>query len=266
VSISSRRRESFDAAADLYSLARPPYPESLVDDLFELTGMSPGDRVLEIGPGTGQLSISLAGRGVSLVAVELGSRLATILQEALAPFPRATVIRADFDDWKMPAEPFKVIVAATSFHWLDPATRVERCVSALEPGGTLAIVETHWGAGAPDDAFTKASQKCYARWYAKRGSHYAPRTPASPPQHKGELEASGLLTSILHRTYLAEREHTANTYCDLVSTFSEFRALPPSDRQGFLSCIAALINERFAGRLVRRDVHDLMLGRRAPIA
>src|SRR5438874_7339852 len=119
-----RRRESFDEVAELYDKARPGYPQRLVDDLVALTSLDKGRRVLEIGPGTGQLTVPLAERGVSLVAVELGSNLAEIARRKLAPFEHAEVVIADFDDWNLPSEPFDLVVAATAFHWLDPARRV----------------------------------------------------------------------------------------------------------------------------------------------
>lgn len=49
-------RDTFDEAADLYDRARPRYPQALVDDLVRAAGLGPGSRVLEIGPGTGQLT------------------------------------------------------------------------------------------------------------------------------------------------------------------------------------------------------------------
>jgi SAM-dependent methyltransferase len=44
---------TFDSAADLYEAARPSYPDELYDDLVELAGLVPGDRLLEIGCATG---------------------------------------------------------------------------------------------------------------------------------------------------------------------------------------------------------------------
>jgi hypothetical protein len=48
-----RLRATFDSVADRYEAARPSYPESLCDDLVALAGLSPGDRLLEIGCATG---------------------------------------------------------------------------------------------------------------------------------------------------------------------------------------------------------------------
>ena len=60
-----RLRATFDEAAELYDRARPGYPERLYDDLFALSGLSPGDRVVEIGPGTGQATAPMLKRGWS---------------------------------------------------------------------------------------------------------------------------------------------------------------------------------------------------------
>ncbi|MFA9479239.1 16S rRNA (adenine(1518)-N(6)/adenine(1519)-N(6))-dimethyltransferase RsmA [Phycisphaerales bacterium AB-hyl4] len=58
--------------------------------------LSPGDRVLEVGPGTGTLSEALLEAGAHLVAVELDTDLEPILRERLAPFgDRAHLVVGD---------------------------------------------------------------------------------------------------------------------------------------------------------------------------
>ena len=59
----------------------------------------------------------------------------------------------------MPPEPFDVVLAATAFHWIDPAVRVVKAAEALRPGGALATVATHV-AGGRDDAFFAEVQAC----------------------------------------------------------------------------------------------------------
>jgi protein-L-isoaspartate O-methyltransferase len=79
-----RRRESFDDVASLYAVARPGYPATLVSDLVQLGLNENVQRVLEIGPGTGQFTVPLAEAGFSVLAVELGRRLAQLLERKLA--------------------------------------------------------------------------------------------------------------------------------------------------------------------------------------
>jgi hypothetical protein len=46
-------RAGFDQAAEDYHRTRPVCPSQVFDDLVRLTGLAPGDRVAEIGCGTG---------------------------------------------------------------------------------------------------------------------------------------------------------------------------------------------------------------------
>jgi len=71
-----RLRAGFDRAAEDYQRTRPVCPPQLFDDLVRLAGLEAGDRVIEIGCGTGQATVPLAGRGLAVTAVELGPELA----------------------------------------------------------------------------------------------------------------------------------------------------------------------------------------------
>jgi len=259
---SIRRRESFDEVAELYDRARPTYPPCLVEDLLALSGLEPGNRALEIGPGTGQLTVPLAERGLAITAVEVGANLARVTRQKVERFERAQVIHADFEQWPLPLEPFDLVVAATAFHWLDPEIGLPRCASALRPGGWLAIIDTHWGVRVPGDSFAHASQECYARWDPNHDPEFRPPGPEALPENREDLATATDFTSVLHRRYNCERGYDAVSYCDLLGTFSDIRAMEETSRIGFLGCVSELIETQFGGRIVRHDVHDLWLAQK----
>ncbi len=70
-------RMTFDSAADLYQLARPEYPEALCEALMAATGLTVGDRLLEIGCATGKATLPLARQGFRMTCVEPGPALAS---------------------------------------------------------------------------------------------------------------------------------------------------------------------------------------------
>jgi len=71
-------RPLFDAVADDYDRFRPGYPASLVDEACSIAGLRPGSRVLEVGCGTGQLTVALAERGLRMDAIDPGPRIIEI--------------------------------------------------------------------------------------------------------------------------------------------------------------------------------------------
>lgn len=254
-----RRRESFNEVAELYDAARPTYPVELIDDVVNLTNLGSGSRVLEIGCGTGQMTLPLAERGAHITCVELGANLAPLARRKLARFDNVEVVVADFDEWTLPESPFDLVVSATSFHWLNPVIRMQKCSAALRPGGVLAIVETHWGVGPRRDEFSQRVQTCYARWDPNHDPGFLPPTWDTLPKAHDELDKSGQFESIKLRRFRIERTYNATGYCDLIRTFSDVRALDEPAREGLLGCIATLIDSQFGGALVRNDSYSLWL-------
>jgi len=252
-----RLRATFDQAAELYDRVRPGYPPALFDDLAGLAGMGPGSRVLEIGPGTGQATVPLAERGCRVVAVELGADLAAVVRRNLARFPAVEVVAAAFEDWPLPSEPFDLVLAATSFHWLDPAVRVVKAADALRPGGTLATVATHHVAGG-DESFFAEAQACYIRWDPATPPDGAPlRAAADIPSSSDELDRSHRFGPVTFRRYEWELPYTTASYLEVLLTYSGHRALDPAAKAGLLDCIANLIDSGYGGRITKRYLTEL---------
>ncbi len=209
------RRATFDKVAELYDRARPRYPAALFEDLADLAGIGPGSRVLEIGPGTGQATLPLAERGCRVVAVELGPDLAALTRRNLARFPAVEVVTAAFEDWPLPPEPFDLVLAATAFHWIDPAVRVVKAADALRPGGALATVATHHVTGG-DESFFVEVQDCYVRWDPETPPGGSPlRAAADIPSSSEELDRSGRFGPATFRRYEWERHYTTAGYLRL---------------------------------------------------
>ena len=253
------RRATFDEDAQLYNRARPTYPRRLVADLADIAGIEPGGRVLEIGTGTGQATHALVALCADVVAVELGAALAGVLRRTL---PTVDVIVADFDTWPVPDGAFDAVVAFTSWHWLDPALRAARVATALRPGGALATVTTfHVAAGT--ESFFDAAQRCYERWDPETPTWgiQLPRPESVPPAYD-EVDESPLFGPAERRRYSQDLTYQTADYVDLLRTYSGHRALPPDTRRRLLDCIAALINDRYGGRITKRYLYELRIARR----
>jgi 16S rRNA (adenine1518-N6/adenine1519-N6)-dimethyltransferase len=69
-----------------------PNTASRIARLAEVGG---GDRVVEIGPGLGSLTLALAATGASVLAIELDRRLVPVLRSVVAGAPNVTVEQGD---------------------------------------------------------------------------------------------------------------------------------------------------------------------------
>lgn len=257
---SERLRATFDEAANLYDRARPGYPSQLFADLADIADLRPGARVLEIGSGTGQATMPLAERSYQVTAIELGPHLAAVASRKLARFRNVAVTIAAFETWPLPSQPFDAVVAATAFHWLDPSVRVTKAGEALRVGGVLATIATHHVDGG-DVPFFVDAQDCYRRWFPGSAGI---RLPAAIdiPQDSHELERSGLFEPAVFRRYEWEEAYTGQEYIDLLSTYSEHRALEEAKQRHLLDCIQRLIVERYGGRIRKRYLNELRVARR----
>jgi SAM-dependent methyltransferase len=246
----NRLRATFDGVAERYDAVRPTYPQAVVDDLVALSGIEPGraDRVLEIGCGTGQLTVDLAGRGLDVTAVELGPALAAVARRNLAPFPNARVAVGAFEEYAV-AEPVDAVVAATSFHWIAPEVRLTRTAVALRPGGALAVVEVRHVAGGTEAFFVDA-QQCYRRFDPDTPPDFRLPIAATIPPAYPELDASPLFGPVQRCRHEWELTYSTATHRALLLTYSNNLALPDDLREGLLDCIDAVIDARYGAELV----------------
>jgi SAM-dependent methyltransferase len=256
------RRAAFDAISDQYDEARPPYPAALLSELIELTGVGPGKTVLELGPGTGQLTIPVSATGASILALELGPGLARLLEQKTRDRSSIEVVTADFDEWDARGRRFDYVMAASSFHWFDPETRLARCHSLLRKNGRIAIVDVRWGIRSEEaeDLFSRI-QSCYEAWDPSHDRDYWHPTEEEIPSRRDELSGSGLFEDVVHRRYVEKRTYSKEQFLRLINTYSTVRSWTAELRDGFMNCVSALFDDWFPKGVRQADLHDFTVAR-----
>ncbi len=254
-------RLTFETAAERYARARPGYPSVVFEELAALGELPAGSRILEIGAGTGLATVPLAQRGYRIVALELGEALANIVRRRASVLGDVEVIVAAFEDWPLPDQPFDAVVAATAFHWIDPAVRLPKMAAALRPGGTLAIIETRRIPDA-DERTLEALQRCHQRWGSDKPPTFDVADADKPPDSLPEIDASGLFENIQWRTHRWRHEYSTGEFLDLLMTFSNVLVLERSEQEGLLGCIGQFVDGELQGRIRERLVNQLVVARR----
>jgi ubiquinone/menaquinone biosynthesis C-methylase UbiE len=140
-SAARRYGKVFDGIAAEYDRHRPGYPDELVDQACQVAGIGSGDRVLEVGCGSGQLTRALLARGLHVTAVEPGKSLIALARQNLEGAGAVEFVNAPFEEAELPREHFQAVFCASAFHWVDPKVSWQKAADVLVPGGTLALVQ-----------------------------------------------------------------------------------------------------------------------------
>jgi SAM-dependent methyltransferase len=115
------------------------------EDIVRLANLSPDDKAIEIGAGTGIATQPLVECGLDVTAIEPAAALAAVAESNLTGQARFVVGR--FEDFS-PDSSVKLLAAFNAWHWVEPGSAVDRAAQLLEPGGSLALVWTvvvSWG-------------------------------------------------------------------------------------------------------------------------
>jgi 16S rRNA A1518/A1519 N6-dimethyltransferase RsmA/KsgA/DIM1 with predicted DNA glycosylase/AP lyase activity len=111
---------AFGAVAERYERARPGYPSGAIDEIVARGGLAAGDRVLEVGAGTGKATEPLAARGLAVTALEPSPPMAALLRTKR--LKGVTVVESEFESWRA-ADRFAAVVSVQTWHWIEPEVR-----------------------------------------------------------------------------------------------------------------------------------------------
>jgi trans-aconitate methyltransferase len=112
------------------------------DDVLDLLGPVSGQRILDLGCGTGRHAADLAARGADVVGVDADEAM---LRKAAIDHPRIRFVMADAVDLTLAAlavdEPFDACFSNAALHWMTEQERVIRNVRSVLRDGALFVAE-----------------------------------------------------------------------------------------------------------------------------
>lgn len=124
--------------AQIYDAIRPEYPNELLDDIIRETGICLGQRILELGAGTGKATKAFLDRGICVDAVELEKNMAEILRQK-SDSDALRIYVSSFENWDS-KERYPLVVSAQAFHWFDSKTKFSKCHDLLAENGFLVLL------------------------------------------------------------------------------------------------------------------------------
>ncbi|WP_291378600.1 class I SAM-dependent methyltransferase [Demequina sp.] len=218
----------FGEAAQAYGEGRPGYPAAAVTWMLGNQPLT----VLDLGAGTGKLTVQVAAQGHHVVAVDPDASMLAALNEAL-PDIDARVGTAE--EIPLPDASVDAVVVGQAWHWVDVPAASREVARVLRPGGTLGLV---WN--IRDESVPWVAELTEAIHASEAERHIADGGP-SVAAPLGSLEARQFAwTAPRTRDALVAMVHSRSYY---IAADAEGRAAVDDQVDGVLSRVVALQNE-----------------------
>jgi ubiquinone/menaquinone biosynthesis C-methylase UbiE len=136
----SHEPRRFQSTVAYYQRYRLAYPDRLIARVAQLAGLAPGDRVLDLGAGTGMLAVGFAKLGMAVTAMDPEpDMLAACEDGARAAGLTMTLRQGSSYDLAPGMGPFRLVTMGRSFHWMDRAATLAVLERIVTPDGGVAL-------------------------------------------------------------------------------------------------------------------------------
>jgi len=248
-------RVDYDApggAGESYDTLRPfsKFDQTVLDAAVEAARVAKGDRVLDVGCGTGRFSERLRELGLRVTGYDPSETMLAAARERAIANPTSTLppinyVQGDANE-SLPAGPFEAITAFYCIHYIDVKPFTGRALSVLSNDGVLAI------ATFPHRHFAEV---IYARYFPSLPAIDMARFPSAQMLAE-DLEAAGFEDVALRDIYLVFEDDP--------------QALMTRIERKFLSSFFLIPDDEFRRGLARmredwRDLSSVRRGVRAMI-
>ncbi|WP_410603074.1 class I SAM-dependent methyltransferase [Amycolatopsis sp. lyj-90] len=232
--------------AEFYQRYRRGYPAGVLDALVAEFGLAADDAALDLGCGTGQLTLPLAGRTRVAVGMDPEPDMLAQARKAAAGIANVTwLVGADSDVPAVEAllgkEKLGVVTIGQALHWMDRETLFPALHSLVRPGGGIAVITN----GAPmwlhDSPWSRALREYLSGWLGQPLVRTCGADQEEQDRYRASLEAAGFTAG----ETVVEYEDEIDLEFVIGAVYSatpEDRLPKPDERAGFEERLSAAIS------------------------
>lgn len=139
-----RVRCQYDWHAGVYDRLWQHYTEQSLSVLASVVRVQPGERMLDVGCGTGAFEARLvaAGNRARLMGVDVSPQMLARARRKVHGAPNVAFIQADAHALPFSDGHFDAVVSASAFHYFEePVVALQGMLRVLKPGGRLCLLD-----------------------------------------------------------------------------------------------------------------------------
>jgi len=187
---------------DLYHQYRRGYPRAVIDEVAGAFGLTGDDVVVDLGCGTGQLALPMAGRVRAVLGVDPEPGMLRRARRAAAEQDIANVSWMIGADTDLPAiiallgaRSAGALTIGQALHWMNRDELFRAAFRLVRPGGGVAVIANGTPLWQQDAAWSRALRRFLEQWTGRSAAAPCGTDAASAQRYRDGLAAAGYDTA-----------------------------------------------------------------------
>jgi SAM-dependent methyltransferase len=225
--------------ADFYHRYRRGYPPEAFDVVAEVFGLTPDDVAVDLGCGTGQVTVPLAGRVRAVVGVDPEPDMLAHARRAAAERGLANVSWVVGTDADVPAlrsalgdGSVGVVTIGQALHWMRHDDLFRAVFDLVRPGGGIAVLTNGTPLWLQDSDWSRALRACLEEWLGTPAGNACGTDEEAQARYRDSLAAAGFRVDV-HGIDYTDTLDVESIVGGVLSALPASRLPPPAKRPPF---------------------------------
>ncbi|MFE2753187.1 class I SAM-dependent methyltransferase [Actinosynnema sp. NPDC059335] len=225
--------------ADFYHRYRRGYPAEVFDALVEVFGLTADDVAVDLGCGTGQVTVPLAARVRAVVGVDPEPDMLAHARRAAEEGGAANIAWVVGTDADVPAlrgvlgdGSVGVVTIGQALHWMRHDDLFRAVSSLVRPGGGVAVLTNGTPLWQQGSDWSRALRGCLEEWLGTPSGHACGTDEESRNRYRTSLAAAGFEVRTHEVRYRGTLD-LESVVGGVLSALPVDRLPPPPDRAAF---------------------------------
>ena len=196
------KRDFSGDAAGYYRRYRHGYPSAAIDALAAAFKLTSQDVTLDLGCGTGQLTLPMARRVRAVIGMDIEPDMLEHARQAARDADVSNVMWMLGADSDIPVlsrllgeESVGAVTIAQALHWMNHQDLFKAVIPLLRPGGGIAVVTNGTPLWQQETDWSQALRDFLERWLGTTLSYACGTDEESQRRYSDDLAAAGLQVS-----------------------------------------------------------------------
>jgi SAM-dependent methyltransferase len=238
------RRHWYSPSALAYHQTRPRYPQTVIEQVFQITELTAASRILEVGCGPAIATLAFATLGCEMLCLEPNPDFYALAQQTCAALVNVQLKNCAFEEWQPQEQAFDAVLAASSFHWVNPEIGYAKVAQVLKPNGHFIML---WNNELQPslDLYQKLSPvyQTYAPSLSRAYEDIATQVTILDTIGQMALE-SGYFGDLVSGWEVIPVSYSIDQYLTLLSTYSPFLQLSTEQQQNLRTGLRDALNQQ----------------------